>query len=162
MFNHIKVPGFEHYLINQDGVIKSLCGREIQAVAEQKYNHPRRVSLKAKNNKCRIFTISHLVAETFLPKIEGFNEINYIDSNPANFKLSNLRWAPQRHGVQNLGQPKIKVKCINTGVSFDSYSAASRWAGFQPSRLGLYFKHNYKYAGHHPKTGEQLRWELVD
>lgn len=50
-------------------------------------------------------TIHRLVAEHFLPKIEGMNQVNHIDGDKSNNTVANLEWCNQRlnynHGMKN-------------------------------------------------------------
>ncbi len=55
------------------------------------YNGYLRVELRKNNNKKRI-RIHRLVAETFIPNPENKSEVNHIDGNKHNNKVSNLEW----------------------------------------------------------------------
>lgn len=55
------------------------------------------------NGKSYHPTIHRLVAEYFIPKIEGYNKVNHIDGNKSNNRVDNLEWTNQRlnynHGM---------------------------------------------------------------
>lgn len=53
-----------------------------------------------------------------------------------------------------------KVKCITTGVTFNSVTKAQEWA-IQGSKISEVCKGKRKTAGKHPVTGEKLYWEYV-
>ena len=61
--------------------------------------------------------IHRLVADAFLPKIEGFNEVDHIDKDITNNTVSNLRWVDK-----HLNQLNRKVNDNNKtgckGISF--------------------------------------------
>lgn len=66
-------------------------------------------------------TIHRLVAETFIPKIEGKNEINHIDGNKNNNSINNLEWCTRLENLthaRNIG--------LITGESFIK-SGSENW-----------------------------------
>ncbi len=58
------------------------------------------VSLK-KDNKQATKLIHRLVAETFIPKIEGKNVVDHIDGDSCNNNVSNLRWVTTTENGRN-------------------------------------------------------------
>ena len=56
-----------------------------------------------------------------------------------------------------------RVKCINTGVVFDSAQEASEWCGLKHrDSVASAARGVTKSSGKHPVTGEKLKWEYVD
>ena len=47
--------------------------------------------------------VHRLVAEAFIPKVEGKDEVDHIDRNPANNAVTNLRWATRAENCKNTG-----------------------------------------------------------
>ncbi len=45
-----------------------------------------------KNNRCSILDIHQIVAETFIPKVEGKTSVVHIDGNYENNCIQNLKW----------------------------------------------------------------------
>jgi hypothetical protein len=55
------------------------------------------------------YLVSHLVAETFIPKVSGKNEVDHIDRNRKNNDVSNLRWADDSdQNINKVGWGKYK------------------------------------------------------
>lgn len=87
------------------------------------------------NYKVKCFRVHRLVAEAFVPKVDGKNCINHIDANKLNNHYSNLEWCTQEENVHhaiNLGLnreslknnsssiPVVKVD-TNTGEDLERY-----------------------------------------
>lgn len=92
--------------------------------------------------------VHRVVAEAFLPKVEGKNEINHKDGNKHNNYLSNLEWCNRsengKHAfVMGLHKPvtpknKKKVCLIDTTgnkVVFDSIAEAAKHLGVCESSI---------------------------
>ena len=45
-----------------------------------------------KDRKRKAYSVHRLVAEAFIPKIDGKNQVDHIDSNRQNNNVNNLRW----------------------------------------------------------------------
>lgn len=92
----------------------------------------------AKNGKVKAHRVHRLVAEHFIEKKEGANQVNHKDGDKTNNTYSNLEWVTpsenQIHRYRVLGKDgggKLKkpVKCVETGVSYRSIADAVRQTG---------------------------------
>ena len=66
-----------------------------------------------KNGHLKIKKIHRLVCQAFLPNIENKPQINHIDGNKLNNKLSNLEWVTQAENMRhayNIGLAKAPMK----------------------------------------------------
>lgn len=92
-------------------------------------------------NGKRIVRLGHrLVAETFLPVIDGKDFVNHIDGNKANNVLTNLEWCTPSENMQHaskvLGMSSVNkraVKCIESGKVFSSAYEAEKVLGIPNS-----------------------------
>lgn len=55
----------------------------------------------SKNGKAVKFTVHYLIAITFLKKKKHCNQINHIDANKRNNKVSNLEWCTMKQNMQH-------------------------------------------------------------
>lgn len=95
-------------------------------------NHYARVVL-SKNNKQKHFMVHRLVAEAFIPNSNNLPYINHKDENSLNNVCTNLEWCTQKYninyGTRTLRMRKTqgkKVKCVETGIVYDSISEANK------------------------------------
>lgn len=97
----------------------------------------------SKNGKVKAFRVHKLVAEHFIDKKEGATQVNHKDGNKSNNMYSNLEWVTpsenQTHryrvlGKNGGGKPKKRVKCLETGIMYDSIADATRKTGISHIR----------------------------
>lgn len=103
-----------------------------------------RVTL-TKDGKQEQFYIHRLVADAFIPNPNGLNEIDHIDANPKNNRVSNLRWVTHREnmlhsrelgrnydGSANLVRGATKRPVIRSdGKRYESITNAARDLGYK-------------------------------
>lgn len=133
-------PGW-HYKISKDGVvINSITGKEIkQSISRYGY---KRVHL-CKDGKMKFFFVHKAVALAFIENPDGKPYVNHKDGNKLNNNVENLEWCTPSenvlHAYRVLGVPahsqkgtdacKIQVKCIETGITYESARQAERETG---------------------------------
>ena len=111
------------------------------------------------------FSVHRLVANAFIPKVEGKEHINHIDENPLNNHVSNLEWCtPEEnvnHGTRNeRASKKLKevaknrsfnvskpVICIETGEEFESTNDAARKTGLDQGNISKCCRGKQKTCG---------------
>ncbi|WP_281665821.1 HNH endonuclease signature motif containing protein [Gemella morbillorum] len=101
------IKGYEgYYKIDSKGNVWSYhCGKakKIKTFLGGSGTMYKRVELCVKG-KSKKFYLHRLLAEAFIPKIEGKNFINHIDGNRLNNDLSNLEWCTLKENAQHYWQ----------------------------------------------------------
>lgn len=166
----------DYYLVSNTGKIK---GVKTGIIRKQLINSSGycqvSVTLGA-NTKKKTIRVHKAVAESFLPTIKGKDVVNHKDGNKLNNHVNNLEWCTQsenmHHAVENnlltFSSISTAVKCIETGVIFESITRAAQWCNctlgtisdYLTQRQGNKPKHR-NYAGRHPITNEKLHWCYV-
>lgn len=100
-------------------------------------NGYKRVSLW-KNKKVHDFLVHRLVANAFIPIVDGKELVNHIDGNPSNNHFENLEWCTPKENVNHAFQNRLMTtqkpvvlveKSTNTAHYFYSHSKASEFLG---------------------------------
>ena len=139
MWKNLEIEGFQHYEVNDEtGKIRSTTGRraykDIKGTITSKGYI--RVCLTDKNKKEKDFFLHDLIYWTF---IEFFDTaeftVNHINEIKTDNRLINLekmtRGENDNHGTRNerisktkAGQNSVKVRCIETGIIYNSIKEA--------------------------------------
>lgn len=146
------VPGkyFYRYQVSTFGQIRywsdfHLCWKPIKiSKAGDSYL---KVNLRINRTERKSKAVHRIVAETFLPKVEGKNYVNHIDLDKTNNCLDNLEWVTQKENCNhyhtnkkidkhtykinlppeyNVPKRGRRVKCVETGEVFPSQAEAAR------------------------------------
>ncbi len=107
------------------------------------------------------YTIHRLIALTFIPNPNNYPCVNHIDENQKNNKVSNLEWCSYQYNnsygtkVERIKRALYKkVRCIETGIIYDSSKAAAKAMGVSNGSLSQHLHGKTKsFAGH--------TWEFV-
>lgn len=90
---------YDNYTISDKGVVTNIVTNKVLKVDNnQRYS---RIRLFNKEKKPKKFLVHRLVADAFLPRVEGKNIINHIDGNYYNNEVTNLEWCTQKENVQH-------------------------------------------------------------
>jgi hypothetical protein len=95
------VVGFEGlYEVSNCGKVRSLqCGRT-KTLSSNNSQTYKAVCL-TKDGKKYPRTVHRLMAQAFLPVVDGKNTVDHIDRDPSNNHISNLRWADKTEQCVN-------------------------------------------------------------
>lgn len=93
------IADFPHYQVSNLGNVRSnkRQGQILKPSADVKGYY----ALVLYNNAKFCKRIHRLVAETFIPKVEGKNEVDHIDRNKQNNCVENLRWVDRSQQMIN-------------------------------------------------------------
>lgn len=99
------------YIVYPDGKIFTLAGRELHGSPDKDgYTH----SCVGKKD----YRFHRIVAETFIPNPENKPQVNHIDGNKQNNKVSNLEWCTnsenQQHAIKNGLKQVLKGEHVGT------------------------------------------------
>lgn len=119
-----------------------------------------------KNGMRRSHRVNVLVANHFLPKPNGMEEVNHKDENKSNNRVENLEWCTHRYNmnygtrtgraISHLRKPV--VRCNKSGESIDAHESvnqASRTLGISAAHISLCCRGMRKSAG-------GFKWRFVE
>ena len=143
-----EILGYENYTIDEDGnVFTKKRGRYMRPFA----NHSGYLGIYlSKNGKRKYFFIHKLVAVAFVPNPNNYKEVNHIDEDKKNNKAENLEWCTREYNNNygtKLSKVSKRVKCIETGVVYPSFRAASRETGISAPAICWVCNGKRKTAG---------------
>lgn len=111
-----KIKGYERYYISDKGKVYNENGKEISQ--RKATNGYMRVNVRKgdiKYEKPKTFSVHRLVAEAFLPKIDGKECVNHKDGNKTNNNAENLEWCTHKENSIHAYNTNDKYKqfCLN-------------------------------------------------
>lgn len=123
---------FGRYSVSTQGNVRSNLNKKLLS-PHLRENGYLEVAL-CRGNKQRTFLVHRLVAKAFLPNPKNKPQVNHINGNRADARLSNLEWCTAKenrdHAVTVLnhspGKHCKQILCLNTGEVFDSIAQAAR------------------------------------
>lgn len=170
-----KIDGFPRYSVSDEGQVRNDLTGHILKTQADRFGYLR-LGLSNENGRSKKY-VHRLVAETFVPNPDGKPEVNHKDGNKWKCAASNLEWVTAHenrlHMYRELGvapnlpskehlamiQEKAKearakpVRCVETGVVYDSVRSAASAYGGTGSAITHALKSKNAAAGYH--------WELV-
>lgn len=107
------IPGYEgRYLVSNMGYVRKVgtTRRNYGSINDRGY---KQVHITDNSGKLRTILVSRLVADAFIPNPDGRTQVDHIDTNTANNRVDNLRWAwPKENAANN----KTALKRMEPGL----------------------------------------------
>ena len=107
------IPGYEgRYLVSNMGYVRKVgtTRRNYGSINDRGY---KQVHITDNSGKLRTMLVSRLVADAFIPNPDGRTQVDHIDTNTANNRVDNLRWAwPKENAANN----KTALKRMEPGL----------------------------------------------
>lgn len=150
-----KIPFFENYSVSDDGIVQNNRTGKILRQQEDKNGYMR--VILTKDGKQKRFGVHRLVALTYLENENNLPQINHIDGDKKNNSVNNLEWVTgqqnQQHRRKVLKSGLVKVRCVETGMIYESIKeAAEENSTYVP---------NIVRACKNRSTANSLHWEYV-
>lgn len=161
------IKGYEgSYQVSNFGRIKSFKKRfgtqECTTImkANETWGGYLRVGL-TKDKKSKLFAVHRLVAEAFIPKVEGKPIVDHINGDRKDNRVENLRWCTFSENAKFSKRMKSdrynSVKVVDSqGNTFNSYREAGRFWGLSPNTI----KNDCKNA--ETNTKRKIRFKMEE
>jgi hypothetical protein len=114
-----KIIGYYHYWISEDGDVYSDSTGTFKKLRQVKDSRGYFQVCLCKNGKMKTFRVHRLVAEYFLNDWNAHLEVDHIDMDKLNNKVSNLRMATRSQNKQN-----------NKGLGVSFRKDANKWQAY--------------------------------
>lgn len=107
------IPGYEgRYLISNMGYVRKV-GSTKRNYGSRNDRGYKQVHITDNSGTKRTHLVSRLVADAFIPNPDGRTQVDHIDTNTANNRVDNLRWAWPK---ENAANHKTAVKRKEPGL----------------------------------------------
>ena len=140
------IEGFDDYMISTFGRVWSVRSKMFLTLHTRSASCPYYSVILKKGPRKRNANVHRLVAEAFIPRIEGKNIVNHIDGNKLNNRVDNLEWVTPQENTQHASSLGLlvtppertqvairsrqrKIRNLDTGELFESITKAAQAIG---------------------------------
>ena len=161
------IEGYEGlYQVSDSGRVKSLnyksTGKKV-CLKQQKNNKGYLLVSLYKDGERKFYLVHRLVAQAFVPNLEGYQVVNHKDENPLNNCANNLEWCTQKYncnyGARNEKASKSNgtpVICVETNTIYLSARDAQRKTGIFATNICDCIRHKKRHY-----TAGGFHWKFV-
>lgn len=137
--NFGKIKSLSRYVCKKDGKKMFVDEKILQPYCKSNSGYLS-IPLSKDGKRC-VKTIHRIVAESFIPNINEYRDVNHKDGNKNNNNVDNLEWCTHSYNIKHAYE-KLKhkhvyrmVKCLETGVVYKNAKEASKDLGFSESGI---------------------------
>ena len=105
-----RIKGHSSYIVNKCGEIFSLKYGRLQKMSTYYAKNGYEMIKLCEKNSAESKLVHRIVAESFIPNIEGKSEIDHIDRNIKNNKADNLRWCSRKENMSYCFEAKSPIR----------------------------------------------------
>ena len=159
-----EIEGYPNYEVSIYGEVYSKKKGDV--LEPQNNTHGYYVVTLYDNNIPKMHTVHRLVAKAFIPNPFNKNEINHINGNKKDNRVSNLEWCTssenKKHAFKNGlakhhgGSPRIKVRVIETGKEYNSILECANDINGNIGHIASILRGEKKYKSHHGLHFERI------
>jgi HNH endonuclease len=145
---------YENYLINKKGEIYSLHKEKVIDLYIHKEDGYYHIKLYEGNDKYKDISVHLLVAEAFIPKVEGKNKIWHKDGNKLNNNVDNLVWVTEKE-LKEYRVKNDKAELLNGKLKgyveiddYDGYYYINKEGKIYSFYKNMFLKHHTNDSGY--------------
>lgn len=166
----VNIPGYEGlYQANKLGEVRRLYKKSKPKILKQYIDAKGYCRVMLYKNRISKFKLVHrLIAECFVPNLEGKEQVNHKDGFKRNNFVENLEWCTQsenqlhryrvlKHTNRGIGREPMAVRCVETQAIYNSANEAARENNTHGSSIracAANKDHCYTSGGYH--------WEYIN